>query len=73
MGFIEVAQNQREFFCTFMEKNIVDRFTKLSKIGVYLECFTAEFLLFSSTIVEIWLLSGRLGTCHQFQAFQRFF
>ena len=33
------------------EQNIVERFTKLSQIGFSLECFTTDFLQFSSTIV----------------------
>ena len=43
------------------EQNTVDKFTKLSKIGVSLECFTADFWQFSSTTVKISLLDGRLG------------
>ena len=29
-----------------LRQKVVDRFTKLSKIGVSVECFTADFLLF---------------------------
>ena len=42
----------------------MDKFTKLSKIGISLECFRADFSQFSSTTVEIWLLDGRMVTCH---------
>ena len=35
-------------------QNIIDKFTKFSKIGVSLECFMVDFLQFSSTNVEIW-------------------
>ena len=35
--------------------------------------FQAVFWQFSGTTVEIWLLGGLLGTCHQFQNFQRFY
>ena len=35
-------------------QNIIDKFTKFSKIGVSLECFIVDFLQFSSTNVEIW-------------------
>ena len=40
------------------------------KIGFSMECFTADFLQFSSTIVKICFFGGRHGTCHQFQAFR---
>ena len=42
-----------------------DKFTKLSKIGFFMECFTADFLQFLSKKVKIWLFGGRLGTRHQ--------
>ena len=52
--------------------NVVNKSTKLSKVGVSLQCFTADFSQFSSTTIEMWLLTGRLGPCHQFKAFQGF-
>ena len=53
-------------------EKIVDKFTKLSKI-FSVECFTAEFLWFLSAYAKTCLMSDRLGTCHQIQAFQGFF
>ena len=37
---------------------------KLSKIGICMACFPADFLQFSSTAVKICLLGDRLGACH---------
>ena len=37
---------------------IVDKFTKLSKIGVSLEFFTADFFQYFSAAIEIWILGG---------------
>ena len=51
-------------------QNIVDKFTKLSIIGLSMECTTADFLQFSSTDVKICYFRGRQSTCCQFQAFQ---
>ena len=51
-------------------QNFVDKFTKSSKIGLSVECYTTDFSQFSSTTVKIFLFSGRLGTCHGFEAFQ---
>lgn len=51
--------------------NIVCKFPKLSKIGFSIEYFTADFLKFSWTNLKTWLLGVQLGTCHQFQNFQR--
>ena len=53
-------------------QNIVYQSIKFSKIGVYLKCFTAYFLQYSSTAVKIWLSDGRLENYHQFQVFQGF-
>ena len=53
-------------------QNTVDRFTKLSKIGVSLECFTADFWQFSSTTVKIWFLGGGLGLTINFKLFRDF-
>ena len=57
---------------TLENKYIFDKLTKLNKICLSMACFTADFLHFSSTIVKICLFGGRLGACHQFQAFQGF-
>ena len=54
-------------------QNIVDKFTKLSKIGFSMERFTADFLQFSNATVKIYLLGGRLDTHVQFQAIQGFY
>ena len=53
-------------------QKIVDKFTKLSKISFLIEWYTADFSRIFSTNVKICLLDGRLGTCHQIQAFQGF-
>ena len=53
-------------------RGIVDKFTKSSKIVFSTECFTTDFLQFSSTNVKIGRLGGRLGALHQIQAFKRF-
>ena len=45
-------------------KNIVAKFTKLSKLDVLLECFTVEYSQFPETTAKIWFLCGQLGTCH---------
>ena len=45
-------------------QSIGDKFTKLIKIGLPLERFTADFLQFSRTTVEIWFSGGRLGAWH---------
>ena len=45
-------------------QNVVDKFTKLSKIGFFVERFTAHFSKFSSKTVKICLLGSWLGTCH---------
>ena len=42
-------------------QNIVDKFTKLSKINFSIEYFTAHFSQFSSAIDRICLLGDRLG------------
>ena len=50
-----------------------DKFTKLSKIGFFMEFFTAKFLrFFTEKNIKIWLLGGRLDTRHRIQAFQGF-
>ena len=53
-------------------QNIVNKFTKLSKIAFSVRCFTADLSQFSNTTVKISLLDDCLATDHQFQAFQRF-
>ena len=51
---------------------VVDNLAKLSKIYFSVECFTADFLRDFTKGDKIWLSGGRLGTCHQIQAFQGF-
>ena len=53
-------------------QKVGDKFTKLSKTGFPMECFTLIFCNFLQKTVKIWLLGGRLGTCHQIQTFQGF-
>ena len=53
-------------------QNIVDKFTKLTKTSVSLECFNAGFFQFSGIILTVSFLGGRHGTCYQFQAFNGF-
>ena len=53
-------------------QNIDDKITKLSKIGVSLECFTADFFLFYSTTVKTLLFGGRLGPSTYFKLFKDF-
>ena len=43
-------------------QNIVDKSTKLSKIGFSMKWFTVDFSQFYNTTVEICLLCGRLNT-----------
>ena len=54
-------------------QKVVDKFTKLSKKGFSMECFTADFCNFLPITIKIWLLGGWLGTHHQIQAIQGFF
>ena len=54
-------------------QNIVNKYTKLTKLGFTTECFSHDFLQFPGTIVKIWLLGYRLVTCDKLQAFQGFF
>ena len=51
---------------------VADKFTKLSKIGFSMDCFTADFLRLFTEKCQNLALGGRLGTCHQNQAFQGF-
>ena len=53
-------------------QKVKDKFTKLSKRGCSMECFTAGFLRVLPKNVKIWILGGLLGTRRQIQAFQRF-
>ena len=48
-------------------QRVVNKFTKLRKIGFSMECFTADFLRVFNENMKIWLLGVRLGTCHQIQ------
>ena len=53
-------------FCHYnIGQKVVDKFTKSSKIGFSMECFTAGFLQFFTKNIKIWLLNGWLGTHHQ--------
>ena len=72
-----VWRNMRLFFqetksdCN-LGQNVRDKFTKSSKIGFSMECFTLIFCDFLPKSVKIWLLGGWLGTRHQIQAFRGF-
>ena len=55
-----------------LRQKVGDKFTKLSKIGFSMDCFTADFWGFFNENVRIWLSGGRLSTRHQIQAFQGF-
>ena len=50
-------------------QNIVDKLTKLSKMGFSMECFTDDFVFICHNLSLGW----PLRTHHRFQAFQRFF
>ena len=51
------------FFKYKLVQNIVDKYTKLSNISIFIEHFTADFSQFCSTTVKIYLLEDRLNTC----------
>ena len=51
---------------------VVNKFTKLGKIGFCMECFTAVFFRIFNGNVKIWLMGVQLGTRHQIEAFQGF-
>ena len=53
-------------------QGVVDKFTKLSKIGVCLEFLTAIVYEFSSTIAEIWLLMAGWGLANNLKLFRDF-
>ena len=55
-----------------LDKIIVYKFTKTTKVGFSVECFAADFWQISSLSVEICLLIIQLGTRLQFQASQAF-
>ena len=47
--FQQVLQN---FYVNNVGQNIVDKFSKLSKIGLSVKCLRGDFLQFSSAIVK---------------------
>ena len=47
-----------------LEQSVVDKFTKLSQIGFSMKRLQLIFCNFLRKSVKIWLLGGRLGTCH---------
>ena len=51
---------------------IVDKLTKLSKIGFSMEHFSGNISRFTNTNVKICFCDGRLGTLHLIQAFSEF-
>ena len=68
---IWVALEMKICFLRQSWKNIVDKFTKVSKIDVW-NVSQYIFRKVLTHLSEIWLLGGRLGTCHQSQTFQVF-
>ena len=50
--------NEKSAFLHNLGQNIVDKFMKLSKIGFYIECVTADFSQFTSTPVKVCLVVG---------------
>ena len=68
---LDQVRNETLFFEWIREKKVVNKFTKLSKIGFCMECFTAGFLCVFHKDVNIWLLGILLGTHHQIQVFQQ--
>ena len=65
--FLEMGRVRNE---RNLVQNIADKFTKLNKIDLFMECFTTDLMQFSSTSIKIYLLCSMLGTHDQFQAFQ---
>lgn len=61
---------QKAYVWYTIGQNIVHKFTKLSKLGDFLECFTADFFQLPITTVKNWPLGSCLGTSHQCQAFE---
>ena len=53
-------------------QKVVNKFTKLRKIGFCVEFFTADFLQVFNENLKIWLLDVWLSTHYQTQAFQGF-
>ena len=51
---------------------IVDKLTKLSKIGFSMENVSGNISRFTNTNVKICFCDGRLGTLHLIQAFSGF-
>ena len=49
-----------------------NHFMKWRKIGVSMESFTTNFLLFSIKTLKFCILDGRLATRHQLKGFQNF-
>ena len=61
------------FFDYNLGQNFVEKFTKLSKTGFYMECFVAYLLQFCSITIDIFFLQHWLGIQCQFQAFLAIF
>ena len=64
----------RKYFTALNRYNpvqtVLNKFMKLSKIGLCMECFTADSFRVFNKNVKIWLLGVRLDIRHQIQAFQ---
>lgn len=50
-------------------QNIVDKFSKLGKIGYSVKCFRGDILQFSSATVKTFISGGLRGICLYIQTF----
>ena len=70
---LDRVRNENLFPQTTLSAKIVEKFTKVSKIGFSVECFTAGFFAyFYQKTSKFVSLGGRLVTRHQIQTFQGF-
>ena len=53
-------------------QKVGDKLRRLRKIGLSMECFTADFCNFLPKDFKTWLLGGWLSTGHQTPGFQGF-
>ena len=60
------VRNRNMFSQTLLHfaQRVVDKYTKLSKMHVYMERFTTSFSQFSCINVKICFMGGRLSTCY---------
>lgn len=55
---------QYTFDTAILEKKVVDKWTKLSKMHFWTECFTVDLLRDFAKSIKIWLLVCWLSTCY---------